>query len=142
MQLYEKKDQIFDSSEPINHILHVLRHELQFSSNFVLEVLHKAKNCENTMFIDKKSYQIKMGYRQKRYQMEPWWIRSERRKEMDQKIALSVTEAAEIIGVGKSTMYELIKRGDCDFAFMLGGRRLISRAKLEEWVYRQAERVS
>ena len=60
---------------------------------------------------------------------------------MDEKIALSVTEAAEMIGVSKSTMYEIVRREDCDFAFMLGGRRLISRAKLEAWIARQTEKA-
>ena len=56
-----------------------------------------------------------------------------------EKIALSATEAANLIGISKSKMYELIKSEDCDFAFMLGGRRLISRSKLEAWVERQTE---
>lgn len=55
-------------------------------------------------------------------------------------IALSVQEAADLIGVCKTTMYEIIKREDCDFAFMLGGRRLISRARLEAWIDAQARR--
>ena len=59
-----------------------------------------------------------------------------------EKIALSVTEAAALIGIGKSTMYELVKRGDCEFAFTIGNRRLISRTKLEEWVERQTERAA
>ena len=54
-------------------------------------------------------------------------------------IALSVPEAAELIDVSKTTMYQLIKRDDCDFAFMLGGRRLINRSKLEAWIDRQTE---
>lgn len=57
-------------------------------------------------------------------------------------IALSVQEAADLIGVGKTTMYEIIKRKDCDFAFMLGGRRLISRARLEAWIDAQAGRAA
>ena len=60
---------------------------------------------------------------------------------MIDRIALSVQEAADLIGVGKSTMYEIVKRDDCDFAFMIGGRRLVSRVKLEEWIARQAEKV-
>ena len=35
---------------------------------------------------------------------------------------------------------EIINRDDCDFAFMLGGRRLINRAKLEAWIDRLAEK--
>lgn len=56
---------------------------------------------------------------------------------MNDRIALSVSEAAAMIGVSKSKMYEVINRNDCDFAFMLGGRRLISRARLEAWIDRQ-----
>ena len=56
-----------------------------------------------------------------------------------ERIALSASEAADMIGISKSKMYELIKSEDCDFAFMLGGRRLISRSKLEAWVERQTE---
>ncbi len=60
---------------------------------------------------------------------------------MNEKIALRVTEAAELIGISKSKMYEIINREDCDFAFMLGGRRLISRSKLEAWIERQTEKA-
>ena len=67
-------------------------------------------------------------------------MRERQKSEMNgEKIALSTTEAASLIGISKSKMYELIKREDCDFAFMLGGRRLISRSKLEAWVERQTE---
>ena len=59
-----------------------------------------------------------------------------------EKIGLSVTEAAAMIGISKSKMYELIKRSDCDFAVMLGGRRLISRAKLQEWFDAQTGRAA
>lgn len=59
-----------------------------------------------------------------------------------EKIALSVVESAALIGVSKTKMYEIIRREDCDFVFMLGGRRLISRAKLEAWIDRQTERAA
>ena len=58
----------------------------------------------------------------------------------ENKIAISVQEAADMLGVSKTKMYELIKRSDCDFSVMLGRRRLISRAKLEAWLDRQTER--
>ena len=58
---------------------------------------------------------------------------------MSDRITLSAAEAAETLGISKTKMYELINREDCDFAFMLGGRRLISRSKLEAWVERQTE---
>ncbi len=56
---------------------------------------------------------------------------------MNERIALSVPDAAALIGVSKTKMYEIMKREDCDFALMLGGRRLISRSKLEAWIDRQ-----
>ena len=56
---------------------------------------------------------------------------------MNERIALSVSEAAQLIGVSKTKMYEIIRQDDSDFAFMLGGRRLVSRSKLEAWVERQ-----
>ena len=58
---------------------------------------------------------------------------------MNERIALSVPEAATMIGVSKTKMYQLINRNDCDFAFMLGGRRLVNRSKLEAWIDRQTE---
>ena len=57
----------------------------------------------------------------------------------DKKIALSVKDAAALIGVSKSKMYEIMRRSDADFGIMLGGRRLISRTKLEDWIIRKAE---
>ena len=53
------------------------------------------------------------------------------------RITLSAAEAAAALGVSRTTMYEIMRRADCDFTFMLGGRRLISREKLEAWVERQ-----
>ena len=61
---------------------------------------------------------------------------------ISEKIALSVPEAAALIGVSKTKMYELLKRSDCDFSVMLGGRRLISRVKLEAWIDRQTGRAA
>jgi len=58
---------------------------------------------------------------------------------MNERIALSVTEAAAMIGVSKTKMYEIIKREDADFALQIGGRRLVSRSKLEAWIDRQTE---
>ena len=58
---------------------------------------------------------------------------------MTDRITLSAAEAAETLGISKTKMYELMKRSDADFAFMLGGRRLINRSKLEAWIDRQTE---
>ena len=54
-----------------------------------------------------------------------------------EKIALSVAEAAEALGVSKPTVYELIHRGDFP-CFKIGTRQLISRSGLEAWVQDQA----
>ena len=61
---------------------------------------------------------------------------------MNERIALSVPEAAALIGVSKTTFYEIMKRSDVDFAVQIGGRKLVSRSRLEAWIDRQAERQS
>ena len=58
---------------------------------------------------------------------------------MENRITLSATEAANALGISRSKLYEVLRREDADFSFMLGGRRLISRAKLEAWVEKQTE---
>lgn len=55
-----------------------------------------------------------------------------------ERIALTAAEAAQMIGISRSLMYEWLKRSDCDFAFMIGGRRLISKPRLEAWIERKA----
>ena len=62
--------------------------------------------------------------------------------EADKKIALSVKDAAALLGVSVTKMYEIIHRADADFTVRLGGRILISRTKLEEWLIRTAEEQS
>ncbi len=54
-----------------------------------------------------------------------------------EKLALSVTEAAALLGVSRPTVYELINREDFP-SFRIGTRRVISRAGLEKWVEAQA----
>lgn len=58
---------------------------------------------------------------------------------VNEKLALSVTEAAELIGVSRPFFYELMRRDDFDAVVQLGRRKVISRSKLEEWLRRQAE---
>ena len=60
---------------------------------------------------------------------------------MTDRIAYSVTDAAALIGISKSKMYELVKREDCDFCTVIGGRRLVSRARLEAWLERQIDKA-
>lgn len=57
--------------------------------------------------------------------------------EITEKLALSVGEAAELLGVSKPTMYEFIHREDFP-SFKMGRRTLISRVRLAEWVEAQA----
>ena len=57
----------------------------------------------------------------------------------DERVALSVTEAAALLGVSRPTVYKLLRRSDFP-CFQIGARRLISRAGLERWVQEQTER--
>lgn len=54
-----------------------------------------------------------------------------------EKLALSVAEAAELLGVSRPTVYDLIHRPDFP-SFKVGSRTLISRSGLAAWVDRQA----
>lgn len=54
-----------------------------------------------------------------------------------EKIALSVPEAAGLLGISKPTMYTLIRRADFP-AFKVGGRTLVARVGLEKWVDQQS----
>lgn len=56
-----------------------------------------------------------------------------------QKLTLSVPEAAEIIGVSPSKMYEVVKIQGFPL-LRLGKRLLVSRKGLERWVEEQAEK--
>ena len=58
--------------------------------------------------------------------------------EITEKLALSVDEAAQLIGVSKPTMYNIIHTPNFP-CFKVGTRTLISRTKLAEWVENQAE---
>lgn len=58
---------------------------------------------------------------------------------MNSQISVSVTEAAQLLGVSRPTMYSIVKRKDFDAAFKIGTRTLIHREKLEAWAARQAE---
>ena len=60
---------------------------------------------------------------------------------MTDRITLSAAEAAATLGISKTKMYEIMRRDDADFSFMLDGRRLINRSKLEAWIDRQTEKV-
>ena len=59
---------------------------------------------------------------------------------MTEKMVLSVTEAAEALGISRRTMYELINREDFPAALKVGRRRLISKELLADWVKAQARK--
>ena len=58
------------------------------------------------------------------------------RYQIQEKVALNVSEAAEILGVSRTLVYQLIHREDFP-AFKVGARTLIPRLKLEEWANSQ-----
>lgn len=53
-------------------------------------------------------------------------------------LTYNVTEAAAALGVSRRTMYDLINREDFP-TLKVGGRRLVSRELLAEWVRMQAD---
>lgn len=54
-----------------------------------------------------------------------------------ERVALSVEEAAEAAGLGRTLMFQLIGRGEIR-SFKCGRRRLVPVDALREWVQRQA----
>ena len=57
---------------------------------------------------------------------------------LNEKMALSVSEAAELLGVSRPTVYKLLRRADFP-GFRVGSRQLVSREGLARWVAEQAE---
>lgn len=55
------------------------------------------------------------------------------------KLAISVPQAAKLLGISRDTAYTLVRREDF-LAFQIGNRILVSTAGLAAWVDRQAER--
>ena len=55
-----------------------------------------------------------------------------------ERLTLSITETAAVLGLSRPSVYRLIHRGDFP-AFSVGGRTLVSRELLADWVRRQAE---
>ena len=52
------------------------------------------------------------------------------------KVALNVSEVAELMGISRTKVYELIHRDDFP-AFKIGSRTVIPRSGLEKWVNSQ-----
>lgn len=55
------------------------------------------------------------------------------------KLAYSSTETAQVLGVSRPTVYQLMKRADFP-VFKVGSRTLVSAEGLRAWVRTQAER--
>lgn len=58
-----------------------------------------------------------------------------------EKMALSVAEAAELLGVCPKSVYQLCHAEGFP-AFRVGGRTVVSRVGLDRWVQEQAEKQS
>lgn len=56
-----------------------------------------------------------------------------------EKLAYSATETAQVLGVSRPTVYQLMKRVDFP-VFKLGARTLVSVDGLRAWVQAQAEK--
>lgn len=55
------------------------------------------------------------------------------------KLTYNATETAQVLGVSRPTVYQLMKRADFP-AFKVGNRTLVSAEGLRAWVRAQAER--
>jgi len=62
----------------------------------------------------------------------------ERRIRNMAELVYNVTEAAEALGISRRSMYDLMHREDFP-TLKVGGRRLISKELLAEWVREQAQ---
>lgn len=51
-----------------------------------------------------------------------------------ERTTLTLMEASQYTGIGRNKLYELTDREDCDFVLFVGGRRLLKRKKLEEYI--------
>lgn len=56
---------------------------------------------------------------------------------LNEKKLLSVEEAAELFGIGRSKIRELTNDRDCPFVLWIGGHRKIKRAQFEEFIMKQ-----
>lgn len=63
-------------------------------------------------------------------------LQDPRKGQMPERLALSPQEAAELLGISRPTVYELMNRADFP-SFPVGSRRLISTKGLREWVDKQ-----
>ena len=54
------------------------------------------------------------------------------------KLAYSITETAQVLGVSRPVVYNLIRQPGFP-AFQIGGRKLVSAEGLRDWVRKQAQ---
>lgn len=57
-----------------------------------------------------------------------------------EKLTLSIPEAAKLLGIGSSKMYELVRTGGFP-VICLGTRKLIPKKGLERWLDAQTEKA-
>ena len=65
-------------------------------------------------------------------------LQDPRKGAMPERMALSPQEAAEVLGVSRPKVYELMHRADFP-SFAVGSRRLIPTEGLREWVRNQTK---
>lgn len=53
------------------------------------------------------------------------------------KLAISVSDMADLLSISRPTAYQIIARSDFDGVLHIGRRTLISRSRLEAWIERQ-----
>ena len=58
------------------------------------------------------------------------------------KLAVNVSEDAEMLSVSRPVMYEILNRADFNGAFRVGSKRLVSVAALQRWVDKQVAEAS
>ena len=68
-------------------------------------------------------------------------LQGSRKGVMPERMALSPQEAADVLGVSRPTVYELMHRADFP-SFPVGTRRLIPTEGLHEWVRNQTKGAS
>ncbi len=56
---------------------------------------------------------------------------------LSERVTLTVSEAAGLMGTSERNVYTLIRKGDFP-SFKLGGRRFVNRKQLEQWCAERA----
>ncbi len=64
----------------------------------------------------------------------------EQRVTLPYKMALNMTEFAEMMGISKPKAYEIVRRNDFHGVFKIGKRTLISVPRALEWIEAQADK--